>query len=212
MYFETVPYTPFQSNLHPKLLNWKITRKHWVKNRILFNLFFKNVQLPISFLRFFEKKKAIDLNLIFTWKNLKYSNVCSTFVIQNNNFIQGGRFHCLNSLFSRPICDILCIEKSSGCVCCANDTNKKCPIWWDEFKVIKIIFNLYSTKFLFFRLYKFSIFKKIVCSFRKKIILLKKIPKIYKMSSIPLSMILFQLNFRLNFIIFHLSECWAFLY
>ena len=212
MYSEAVPYTSFQTTLHCKFLSWEITRKHWIKNRMLFNSFFRNMHFPIRFLRIFEKKKAIDLNLIYAWKNLKYINVCSTFIIQNNNFINEGGFNCLNSLFFRPICDIFCIEKSSGCICCATDTHKQGPIWWDEFKVIKIIFKSYSNKFLFFRLYKFSIFKKLIFSSMKKIILFKKIPKLSKMITIPLSMILFPFKFGLKFIMFHLEEYWNFIY
>jgi len=38
-------------------LNWVMTKKHWKKNRFMFNLIFLKNYVPLKFLRILENKK-----------------------------------------------------------------------------------------------------------------------------------------------------------
>ena len=120
--------------------SWTVNRKNWKKNRIFFNLVFKKTIIPIYFLRVMERRKKIDLNLIFAWKTLKFSNLCTTLVLEKKNLKYNTKFSCRESLFSRTFLKIFFVEKISGCRCCCNENNLQEPIWWDNQWKIRILF------------------------------------------------------------------------
>ena len=192
--------------------NWKIARQHWEKNRRLFIIFFRKMIIPIRFLKIFEKKKIIDLNLILAWRKPKHINLCSTFVLQTNNLRGKEQFFCLTSLFNRPIRRIFCIEKLSGCICCANDINKEGPIWWDQSKDIKMMFNVHLNKLFTKILYRFSILKAFAFLVKKKILTITKIPKIFNIFFACFALKIFLIHKKFIFNVFQLNKQWVLLF
>jgi len=191
---------------------WKKTRNHWRKNRKIFNLIFSYTTVPLRILRLLEKKRKIDSNLIFVWKNLKYINLCSTLVLQKNKLVRSKRFLCQTTLLSRTSNTIFFIEKASGCVCCTNENGKQGPIWWDEWNIIIKMFNINSNKFLTSSFYNFSVLTQNDFTSKKKIVFLKKLPKIFNTFFVHISIISFLKLLLLEFIKLNLIKSWVFIF
>jgi len=188
---------------------WEKTRNHWRKNRKIFNLIFSYITVPLRILRLLEKKRKIDSNLIFVWKNLKYINLCSTLVLQKNKIVRSKRFLCQTTLFSRTSNTIFFIEKASGCVCCTNENGKQGPIWWDEWDIILKIFDRNSNKFLTSSFYNFSVLKQNDFSSKKKIVFLNKLPKIFNTFFVHISVLPFLKLLLLEFIKLKFIKRWV---
>lgn len=169
--------------------NWVNIRRHWEKNRRIFNLIYINTLLPFKFLRIAEKIRKIDLNLIFAWKKSKYTNLCSTIVIQYNSWTKKENFICRRPLINRNLQQIFFIELNSGCICCTSDTNKNAPIWWDELSYIPLFLNQKITKLLLYRFHYYSILKKIKANISDdKKFSLKKISKLSNHITVHISL------------------------
>ena len=163
-----------------RLSCWTANRLHWRRNRKLFEIVFIHISLPLKFLRIADKMGKIDLNLIYSWRQFKYLNLCSTEVIQKKSCGKNHNFICRKSLTSRTIQQIFFVEKISGCICCTTNNKKLGPIWWDQLTYIPLIFNLKIFKLLLYRLYHLSIVKRVQFFHRKKIFFLEKISNILK--------------------------------
>ena len=184
-------------------LNWLLTKKHWEKNRSLFNLIFLKNRVQIRFLRILENNKKIDVNLILAWKRLKYINLCSTEIIQS--ILTGHtKYYCRQSLLYRPIHKILFIEKKTGCICCNKDLKGKGPIWWNELSRVTSTFRSNMYYFLTRSLYKFSISREIRFLYKKKRLWIGKLSKIlnFFFGAISLLPSLIDVSFNSTEIIF----------
>ena len=181
--------------------NWFSIRKHWKKNRILFNFIFLNIYFPLKYLRILEREKKIDLHLIFAWKRLKYINLCSTTIIQKILNTK-KRYFCLESLINRPFHKIFFIEEITGCICCAKDLKREGPIWWNEWDQVKSIFKSKMNNFLVLSLYKFSLLKEFRIFSLKKKILFTKLSKILNVFPPKISFLPKIYDFSKNF-----TEC-----
>ena len=192
-------------------LNWLITKKHWKKNRSLFNLIFLRNYFPLKFLKILENKKKIDLNLILAWKNLKYINLCSTILIQRIVNTK-KKYYCRESLLIRPVHKIFFIEKKTGCICCNKDLKGKGPIWWDEWDRVTNTFKTNMDYFLAMNLYKFSILKEARLLSKKRRISLRKLSKILNIFSSPISFLPSLITFSINFTKVEFVKNWNFIY
>nr|UXY87218.1 G10 protein, predict nuclear transcrption regulator [Cryptomonas sp.] len=117
-----------------KQVEWIINRLNWYKNRLVFLSIFILKVIPKKILAFINNIESLDLNLIRIWKNEKYRNACSTKSVLTRT--------CRISIFFRKITSALFIQKSTGCICCADVQGLNEPIWWDEENKIRCIFNL----------------------------------------------------------------------
>jgi len=191
---------------------WKKIRYHWRKNRKIFNLIFNEAIVPLRILRILERKKKVDSNLIFAWKNLKYINLCSTIVLKNEIMVMNKNSFCQTSLFNRPSYKIFFIEELSGCVCCANGNSKHMPIWWDQWDIILEIFNIQSVKLLISSLYRTLISNYLNFSLKKNLTFLKKLPKIFNNFFVNFSIISFLKSLFIGFIKLNFIKPWTFLF
>jgi len=192
-------------------LNWLSIRKHWKKNRILFNLIFLKIYFPLKFLRILEKKKKIDLNLILAWKRLKYINLCSTTIIQKILNTK-KKYFCQESLINRPVHKIFFIEKITGCICCAKDLKRQGPIWWSEWDQVKRMFESKMNYFLVLRLYQFSLLKEIKIFSKKKKFFFSKLSKIQNIFPWGISFLPKICIFSYKFPEFVFLKFWNFIY
>ena len=192
-------------------LNWVMTKKHWKKNRFMFNLIFLKNYVPLKFLRILENKKKIDLNLVLAWKQLKYINLCSTIIIQKIMNTQ-KKWYCTDSLLVRPVHTILFIEKKTGCICCNKDLKGKGPVWWNELDRVTNTFRSNMDYFLAMNLYKFSILKGVRFLSKKRRVLLKKLSKILNIFSWPISFLPSLITFSIKFTGILFIKNWKFIY
>jgi hypothetical protein len=191
--------------------NWLSIRKHWKKNRILFNLIFLKIYFPLKYLRILEKKKKIDLNLILAWKRLKYINLCSTTIIQKIVNTK-KRYFCLESLINRPVHKIFFIEEITGCICCAKDLKRQGPIWWNEWDRVKSMLKSKMNYFLVLRLYQFSLLKDFKIFQIKKKILFTKLSKIFRYFPWEISFLPKICDISKNLTVFVFFKFWIFIY
>lgn len=191
---------------------WETIRTHWKRNRIFFRSFFLEKSLPLRFIRHLEKLKGVDINLIFAWKELRYINLCSTSVLQMGIIKKKPISNCQRSLSSRKIHQVFLIEKSSGCICCANNTNNYGPIWWDEWKTVKKIFNFQKNNFFLFYLYINSVSNNLEVDCLKKTIVIRKLCKIFNTSFMHLSLLPISFKFAKQFVQFRWLKGWKFIY
>lgn len=192
-------------------LNWLSIRKHWEKNRILFNFIFLKIYFPLKYLRILERERKIDLNLILAWKRLKYINLCSTTIIQKIVNTKKRNF-CQESLRNRPIHKIFSLEKITGCICCAKDLKRPGPIWWNEWDQVKSIFKSKINYFLILRLYQFSLLKEIKIFLTKRKIIFLKFTKILNVFPWGISFLPKICNFSNYFTEFVFLKVWNFIY
>jgi len=197
-----------------KLSNWTANRLHWKKNRNLFKIVFIHTILPLKFLRLADKMGKVDLNLIYSWRQLKYLNLCSTAVIQKNPLGTNYHYICRKSLTNRTVQQIFFVEKISGCICCTTNNKKLGPIWWDEQVYIPLLFNLKVFKLLLHRLYHLSVVKRIQFYNSKKTFFLKKVSKIFNIYGICIGLNIFLYKFLQKLYVQqqHYIKQWNFLF
>ena len=194
------------------LLTWETIRNHWKRNRIFFKSIFLEKSLPLRLIRDLEKLNKIDLNLIFAWKKLRYINLCSTSVLRIDIIKKRAIFNCHQSLLRRKIHQVFSIEKSSGCICCANDTNNYGPIWWDDWKKVKKIFNFQTNNFFLLHLYTNSVLNNLKVYCVKKTIVIRKLYKIFNTVFVYLSLLPISFKNTKHFIQNRLFKRWKYIY
>jgi hypothetical protein len=119
-----------------KIVNWKIQRLEWKKNRIIFKEIFYKKKFSKKQLQFFELCKKIDRTLLILWENLKYRNLCSSTVISKLKNAREKYRTCRIPLLKRSREFLSKIEIKSGCISCVKEFGLGQPIWWDQSSIV----------------------------------------------------------------------------
>nr|UXY86797.1 G10 protein, predict nuclear transcrption regulator [Cryptomonas paramecium] len=137
-------------NKYKNLIEWKINRLNWYKNRYIFYFLFIVRIIPKKFLCYLNNLKKIDTNLIKIWKFFNFKNLCSFKIFLSLNFKTYFNNVCLFSFVKKVI--NLNFKVFTGCVCCTALIGNNSPIWWNEQAKFNHILSqkIHENNFVFF--------------------------------------------------------------
>eukprot|EP00472_Partenskyella_glossopodia_P011501 CAMPEP_0197529024 /NCGR_PEP_ID=MMETSP1318-20131121/27056_1 /TAXON_ID=552666 /ORGANISM="Partenskyella glossopodia, Strain RCC365" /LENGTH=193 /DNA_ID=CAMNT_0043084343 /DNA_START=96 /DNA_END=677 /DNA_ORIENTATION=- len=120
---------------------WPITKYHWLRNRYIYEAYYKKKIISRELYEFLVRNKVADGALIAKWKKPGFEFLCSTLAIDKSASNFGTTSICRVPLNKRSQEQQVLPAVNTGCVSCAS-CDKGAPIWWDgPFKRSDLMFS-----------------------------------------------------------------------
>jgi len=120
---------------------WPVTKFHWLRNRFIYEAYYKKKIISRELYDFLIRNKVADGALIAKWKKKGYEYLCSMLAIDKSASNFGTTSICRVPLNKRSQEQQVLPAVNTGCVSCAS-CDKGAPIWWDgPFKRTDLMFS-----------------------------------------------------------------------
>mmetsp|Transcript_11047 Transcript_11047/g.21159 ORF Transcript_11047/g.21159 Transcript_11047/m.21159 type:complete len:217 (-) Transcript_11047:88-738(-) len=120
---------------------WPVTKYHWLRNRFIYEAYYKKKIISRELYDFLVRNKVADGALIAKWKKKGYEYLCSLLAIDKSASNFGTTSICRVPLNKRSQEQQVLPAVNTGCVSCAS-CDKGAPIWWDgPFKRSDLMFS-----------------------------------------------------------------------
>lgn len=99
---------------------WPVHQINWQRTRYVYDMFYTYKKISREVYDYCLRNKLVDANLIAKWKKPGYERLCSTYVINPQNYKFGTTSICRVPLYDRDERQINARDPTTGCMGCAS--------------------------------------------------------------------------------------------
>lgn len=99
---------------------WPVHQINWQRSRYVYDMFYTYKKISREVYDYCIRNKLVDANLIAKWKKPGYERLCSTYVINPQNYKFGTTSICRVPLYDRDERQINARDPTTGCMGCAS--------------------------------------------------------------------------------------------
>jgi len=112
---------------------WPVHQINWQRSRYVYDMYYTHHQISKKVYDYCIKNKLVDAALIAKWKKKGYERLCSTYVINSNNYKFGTTSICRVPLKDRSPEQMTAQDPTTGCRGCASGAGQPRNIFGNKY-------------------------------------------------------------------------------
>lgn len=112
---------------------WPVHQINWQRSRYVYDMYYTHHKIEKKVYDYCIKNKLVDAALIAKWKKPGYERLCSTFVINSNNYKFGTTSICRVPLKDRSPEQLAAQDPTTGCRGCASGVGQPRNIFGNKY-------------------------------------------------------------------------------
>lgn len=112
---------------------WPVHQINWQRSRYVYDLYYQHRKISKKVYDYCVKNKLVDGALIAKWKKSGYEKLCSTYVINSNNYKFGTTSICRVPLKDRGPEQMTAQDPTTGCRGCASGVGQPRNIFGNKY-------------------------------------------------------------------------------
>jgi len=112
---------------------WPVHQINWQRSRYVYDMYYTHRHISKKVYDYCVKNKLIDAALIAKWKKPGYERLCSTYVINSNNYKFGTTSICRVPLKDRSVEQMTAQDPTTGCRGCASGVGQPRNIFGNKY-------------------------------------------------------------------------------
>ena len=112
---------------------WPVHQINWQRSRYVYDMYYTHKHISKKVYDYCIKNKLVDAALIAKWKKAGYERLCSTYVINSNNYKFGTTSICRVPLKDRSPEQMMAMDPTTGCRGCASGVGQPRNIYGNKY-------------------------------------------------------------------------------
>ena len=112
---------------------WPVHQINWQRSRYVYDMYYTHQKISKKVYDYCIKNKLVDAALIAKWKKPGYEKLCSTYVINSNNYKFGTTSICRVPLKDRSSEQVHAQDPTTGCMGCASGVGQPRNIFGNKY-------------------------------------------------------------------------------
>lgn len=112
---------------------WPVHQINWQRSRYVYDMYYTHHKISKKVYDYCIKNKLVDAALIAKWKKTGYERLCSTYVINSNNYKFGTTSICRVPLKDRSPEQLTAQDPTTGCRGCASGVGQPRNIFGNKY-------------------------------------------------------------------------------
>jgi len=112
---------------------WPVHQINWQRSRYVYDMYYTHHHISKKVYDYCIKNKLVDAALIAKWKKTGYERLCSTYVINSNNYKFGTTSICRVPLKDRSPEQMTAQDPTTGCRGCASGAGQPRNIFGNKY-------------------------------------------------------------------------------
>mmetsp|Transcript_15379 Transcript_15379/g.32363 ORF Transcript_15379/g.32363 Transcript_15379/m.32363 type:complete len:272 (+) Transcript_15379:144-959(+) len=112
---------------------WPVHQINWQRSRYVYDMYYTHKKISKKVYDYCIKNKLVDAALIAKWKKPGYERLCSTYVINSNNYKFGTTSICRVPLKDRSPEQMHAQDPTTGCMGCASGVGQPRNIFGNKY-------------------------------------------------------------------------------
>ncbi|KAL7541406.1 hypothetical protein ACHAXR_010897 [Thalassiosira sp. AJA248-18] len=112
---------------------WPVHQINWQRSRYVYDMYYTHKKISKKVYDYCIKNKLVDAALIAKWKKTGYERLCSTYVINSNNYKFGTTSICRVPLKDRSPEQMTAQDPTTGCRGCASGVGQPRNVFGNKY-------------------------------------------------------------------------------
>ena len=112
---------------------WPVHQINWQRSRYVYDMYYTHNKISKKVYDYCIKNKLVDAALIAKWKKSGYERLCSTYVINSNNYKFGTTSICRVPLKDRSPEQLTAQDPTTGCRGCASGVGQPRNVFGNKY-------------------------------------------------------------------------------
>ncbi|KAL3815426.1 hypothetical protein ACHAXA_009171 [Cyclostephanos tholiformis] len=112
---------------------WPVHQINWQRSRYVYDMYYTHRRISKRVYDYCVRNRLVDPALIAKWKKTGYERLCSTYVINSNNYKFGTTSICRVPLRDRSPEQLLAMDPTTGCRGCASGVGQPRNIFGNKY-------------------------------------------------------------------------------